>query len=153
MPLYTYKCKSCGHEFDEIIKYEKRDDPVPCKMCEKDSERMVAVPFGIKSEIDPKKDTVYTNKEIDKVVGKKSEEKWQGYDERWKKRYEERRKRRWGDRTPQDLNIPKENPVMHLGDNKEKTVRKEFVDALQEHRKNREAKGIKQFDGPGSIDT
>lgn len=157
MPLYTYKCNSCGHEFDDLVKYDKRDEAIPCKMCGKSSSRVYATSFGIKSGLDPKKDTIYSSKEIDRVVGEKAEERWQGYDKRWKTRYEERRKKRWKGRTPQVLNIPKESdgtfsPVKHLGSKKDKTIRTEFSEALQEHRAQRKAKNLDQFDGPGAIE-
>lgn len=157
MPLYTYKCTICGHEFDEIIKYEKRDEFQPCKLCGEKSERKVATPFGISTKLDPKKDTIYSRKEIDKVVGSDSDRKWQGYDERWRKRYQDRQKSRWGDKDPQKIEIPKDSdgkysPIMHLGDKKARTLRKDFSEALKEHRAERKRKGLGQFDGPGAIE-
>lgn len=156
MPLYEFKCIACGHEFEELTKYEDRDDNKPCRICGGNSARKQASTFGIHSDLDPKRDTIVTNKEIDKVVGKASEQSWSGYDERWKKRYEEKQQKRWNGKTPEPLNIPKDpdgkySPVMHLGDNKERAVRKEFSEALKEHRAERESKGISQFDTQGSI--
>ena len=42
-------------------------------------------------------------------------------------------------------------PVMALGDSGEKSKRKEYVGALQKHRKERAKRGQGQFDGPGSF--
>jgi putative FmdB family regulatory protein len=156
MPLYTYKCLSCGHEFDDLMKYDNRDNPTSCKVCEGKSERVAATRFGIATTLNPRTDTIYTPKEIDKVVGKAAEEKWSGYDERWRKRYTARQKERWGDKTPGEVSIPKDadgkySPIMHLGNAEERSIRKEASEALQEHRKERVKKGIGQFDGPGSF--
>jgi len=40
-------------------------------------------------------------------------------------------------------------PVMALGDRSEREKKKEYVSALQDHRKKRSAKGQSQFGGPG----
>jgi len=156
MPLYTYKCKSCSHEFDELIIYEKRNSVQKCKLCESDAERKVATSFGISTSLDPKRDTIYSPKEIDKVVGEEANKKWTGYNERWRKQYAKRQKQRWGDQTPKFIDLPKDTdgksrPLMEIGDNKHKALKKEFSEALQEHRDRRKEKGLKQFTGPGAI--
>ena len=35
MPLYNYKCKSCGHEFDKLLSLSRKDEPKqnPCPKC------------------------------------------------------------------------------------------------------------------------
>jgi putative FmdB family regulatory protein len=154
MPLYTYKCTACGHEFDEIVKFDNRDIKQKCTECEADSERKVAVPFGYNSTLDPKRDTIVTNKEIDKVVGAAAEKKWEGYDERWKQKYGDRQNNRWKGKETKTVELPKDgaSPVMVLGDKKEQAVRKEFSQALQQHRVERVKKGLGQFDGPGTIE-
>ena len=157
MPLYVYKCAACGLEFEELVSKDKRDESQVCKDCGKDSKREEVTSFAINTTLDPKKDTIYSPKEIDKVVGAKAEETWQGYDERWKKRYKDRQEKRWNGKKPGPVNIPKDpdgkySPLMHLGGEKEKETRKEFSEALQEHRAEREKKGLSQFDGPGAIE-
>lgn len=156
MPLYVFKCDVCGHEFEEILGIDSMNAVLKCKLCDQESHRKVAAPFGVVSSIDPMRETVYSSKEIDKVVGAASEAKWNGYNEKWKKRYEERQQQRWGDRKPEVLSIPKDpdgkyTPVSHLGDKKEVGVRKEFSEALHDHRVERESKGLGQFEGSGSI--
>jgi len=32
VPLYDFKCRECGHEFEELSKVEDKDS-VPCKEC------------------------------------------------------------------------------------------------------------------------
>jgi putative FmdB family regulatory protein len=156
MPLYEYKCVDCGHEFEILTTYAERDDTRECTLCSKSALRKPASTFGVHSDLNPRRDTIVTNKEIDKVVGKASEQRWAGYDERWKARYEARQQKRWKGKTPDQINLPKDSdgkysPIMHLGDNKERSLRKEYSEALQEHRSEREKKGIQQFDSPGAI--
>jgi putative FmdB family regulatory protein len=156
MPLYTYKCQKCGLVFEEIARFEKRDEAPPCKLCQGASVRNAAETFSVNTTLNPKTDTIYSNKEIDKVVGAAAEKKWAGYDERWKGSYSERQKKRWKGKEPTVLDIPKDSdgkysPVAHLGDSKQQAVRKEFSEALKEHRVEREKKGIPQFDAPGGI--
>ena len=156
MPLYEFKCKDCGHEFEEILLYKDRDGDVECKLCGNGSERKLASSFGIHSTLDPKKDTIVTNKEIDKVVGEASEKKGEGYDERWRSRYEQRQQKRRKGKKPTSIDIPKDSdgkysPVMHLGNKKQRELRKEYSEALQEHRAERKKKGLEQFDSKGAI--
>ena len=156
MPLYEFKCTECGHEFEELTTYEQRDVIRSCKVCGRDSQRKAASLFGVHSDLNPRSDTIVTNKEIDKVVGKESERRWESYDDKWKSRYEARQQKRRKGKTPEVLNIPKDSdgkysPIMHLGDNKERSLRKEYSEALQEHRADRIKKGIPQFDTSGSI--
>lgn len=157
MPLYVYKCAACGHEFEEIVAYSKRDDSRACPQCkEEESARQVVQPFGVKTTLDPKRDTIYSPKEIDKVVGAKAEEKWAGYNEKWKGMYERRQGARWKGKQVKSLDLPKDTdgaarPIMELGKKESKELRKEFTDALKEHRAERESKGLDQFDAPGAI--
>ena len=32
MPIYEYKCEDCGHEFEEMLHFSERDNPInaPC---------------------------------------------------------------------------------------------------------------------------
>jgi putative FmdB family regulatory protein len=32
MPIYEYKCENCGHEFEEMLHFSERDNPInaPC---------------------------------------------------------------------------------------------------------------------------
>ena len=40
MPLYSYYCENCGHEIEEIVKYEERDTAsVICYKCNKQMKR------------------------------------------------------------------------------------------------------------------
>ena len=156
MPLYVYDCQDCGHRFEEIVSLDKREAEQHCPRCKGISKRHLAEPFGVTSSIDPKRDTVYTPKEIDNVVGKASDKKWEAYDERWKKRYSDRRTKRWGGKEPKIVELPRESdgtirPAMHVGNDKQKNLRKEFSEALKVHRAERIKKGISQFDGPGAI--
>ena len=35
MPNYDFNCQSCGHEFEQIVPSDKRDDPIECPSCGK----------------------------------------------------------------------------------------------------------------------
>ena len=158
MPLYTYRCQNCNLEYDELVKMDERDGKRSCKRCGGPAARKVGVRFGVHSALNPKKDTISTPSEIDRVVGAASEKKWAGYNEKWRKRYEERQAKRWAGRTPEVISLPKDpdgkyTPVAHLGDAKERATRQEFSTALKEHRAEREKKGLGQFDRPGAIST
>jgi hypothetical protein len=58
--------------------------------------------------------------------------------------------------TPTPVNIPKDpdgkyTPIMHLGNSKDRELRREYSTALQEHRAERKKRGEDQFDAPGAI--
>jgi putative FmdB family regulatory protein len=154
MPMYTYRCEKCGYSFQELKPYEKRDEGVACTLCGGVAQRNAAELFGIHTTIDSRTETVYTDKEIDKVVGEASSKKWAMYEQKRK----ERKEKKWKGAEPKPINMPrgpdgKFAPLMSLGDNSEKSIRKEYVSALQEHRSARAKKGESQFEGPGlSID-
>lgn len=155
MPIYTYRCEKCGYIFEDLVSFEKKDEVKICELCKSNAVRNAAETFGVHTVLNARTDTIYSSKEIDKVVGKDAEKK-RGYNEQWHKIYAERQKKRWKGTEPAPVNIPRDadgkfTPLMHLGDNKQRALRKEYSEALQEHRKERESKGIKQFDAPGSI--
>lgn len=150
MPMYEYKCGQCGFEFEEITSFEKKDDMRNCPDCEAiDVTRKQISAFSFTSSIDPKKgDTISTNKEIDKVIGEASSKRWE--------QLEKRREERWKKGKEVQLSVPKDKkgqfkPMELVGTEKQRKFRKEFSEALSEHRKERSKKGLKQFDGPGPI--
>ena len=44
MPIYTYKCQSCGNEADKLRKVLERDEPILCSKCGGNSVHITAVP-------------------------------------------------------------------------------------------------------------
>jgi len=40
MPLYEYECEKCGHQFDQIVKFDA--DPPPCPECEGKTKKKVS---------------------------------------------------------------------------------------------------------------
>ena len=54
MPLYEFKCVECGHEFEDLTKYEDRDNDRVCKLCGASSLRKAASVFGVHSDLNPK---------------------------------------------------------------------------------------------------
>jgi putative FmdB family regulatory protein len=41
MPLYEYKCKKCGHEFEELVSFAEADK-VKCNLCGGKTERLAS---------------------------------------------------------------------------------------------------------------
>jgi putative FmdB family regulatory protein len=170
MPIYKYACGSCSLKFEEIVKFEDSKE-IKCPSCGGSSDRLFPDSFSVKTTLDPKRDTIVSPKEIDKVVGADADKKREiiekrknegtkqklGFDEKYHDTYRARQEKRRQGREPQEIEIPKDadgkyTPLKHLGDEKEKRLRNEFSEALTEHRAKREEKGLSQFDGKGAID-
>lgn len=141
MPIYEYKCGSCNLQFESLKKSSEGTETMDCVRCGKTAHRMVSV-FSSKISGGTMKESV------DMTIGREADRRWQGYYDRQSKRH--------GDRKPQSVEAPvskdgKFMPVMGLGNTTEKTKRVEYVDALQEHRRKRIARGQPQFSGPGEF--
>lgn len=138
MPLYEYRCSGCRREFEELSSFEDKDNKRICPSCSGDKIERKISSFGINTTITPGVDTVYSPKEIDKVVGAASEKRWQGYDEKWKKHYDERKKQRQEGKELREVIIDnkgpdgKVHPFEHLGTKKEQDFRKKYT---QEYKK------------------
>lgn len=129
MPLYVFECPSCSREFEELCK--SAEDKKQCPDCGKDSVRKEVNSFGVSTKLDARRDTIYSNKEIDKVVGAASDKQWQGYDDRWNKIYKERReKRRAGKEIKEVVINPgsggKVVPFENLGSKSEQKFRQNY---------------------------
>lgn len=126
MPLFLFKCESCGREFEELLKdsVDMRD----CPDCGNSAKRKIDVSFGINTKLNPRHDTIYSSKEIDKVVGEAANKSWEGYDKRWESYYKKRRELRRKDKDIKEIAInPKEGSLIeHLGTRKEQEFRKEY---------------------------
>jgi putative FmdB family regulatory protein len=138
MPLYEYRCVDCGREFEELSSFEDKDNKRVCPSCSKDTIERKVSSFGISTTINPRVDTVYSPKEIDKAVGAAAEKRWESYDEKWKKHYDERRKQRQEGKELKEVLIDnkgpdgKVHPFEHLGTKKEQSFRKKYT---QEYKK------------------
>jgi putative FmdB family regulatory protein len=138
MPLYEYECEECGFEFEELVK--SSEEPSCCKKCNGSIKRKMSRCAAVISGGTP----VET---VDMTIGRAAEKQWQMRNDTQAKR------RNVADLKPIDL--PKDNngkfmPVMGLGDSKARESRKDYVGALQNHRKERIKKGQPQFDGVGA---
>jgi len=128
MPIFEYVCGSCSCEFEEL-KTAKDTEPVACKNCgapaERKMSRFASVVAGGSS-----------NEPIDMTVGRAANERWQ--------MYHDRRTKRRGDLPLTPIDVPMVNgkyqPVMALGDGKDRETRKEFVTALREENSKRAEK-------------
>jgi putative FmdB family regulatory protein len=126
MPLYEYKCVSCKREFEDLSVAEEKDNPRPCPSCGKQEIVRKISTFGINTTITAGS-TVYSPKEIDKVVGAASAKSWEG----WENYYAERRKKRREGKDLKEVVVGKDSegtvkPFEHLGTPKEQEFRKEY---------------------------
>ena len=171
MPIYKYVCSECSLNFEEIVKFE-RSDNMECPVCGAASERQFPDSVSVKTSLDPKRDTIVSPKEIDKVVGADADKKREiiekrknknastpqfGFDEKYHASYKARQDKRRQGMNPIEMEIPQDadgkyTPIKHLGDDREKKLRNEFSEALIEHRAEREEKGEEQFDRKGSFE-
>ena len=45
MPMYDYKCKKCGYEFENLVSFSTKDKDVECPSCNnKGSKRLLCAP-------------------------------------------------------------------------------------------------------------
>ncbi len=51
MPLYDYRCKDCGHQFEELVSaWDEDDDDIVCSRCSaRNTERLMGAPVAISS--------------------------------------------------------------------------------------------------------
>ena len=43
MPLFEYRCATCGHQFEKLVSSSERDKLPPCPKCEaKDTKKLVS---------------------------------------------------------------------------------------------------------------
>ena len=49
MPIYEYRCASCGNEFESIRPVSRADDPIDCKSCGQPATRQISN-FSFKSD-------------------------------------------------------------------------------------------------------
>jgi len=140
MPLYEYRCLSCGHEFEEL-KQVTGSDTTKCKKCGSESEKKM-------SRFAPVISGGGAAESVDMKIGREADKRWQLYSEKQGKRR--------GDKKIEIVDVPKTEtgqymPVMGLGSKAEREKKKEYSGALQEHRKERVSKGQTQFVGTGAF--
>jgi len=169
MPIFKYVCGGCSLNFEEIVDFDKSEG-LCCPRCGKASERQFPDSFSVKTTLDPKRDTIVSPKEIDKVVGADADKKREiienrkkdklqpgfGFDPKYHATYKARQEKRRKGMELKEIEIPKDadgkyTPLKHLGDEREKRIRNEFCDALSEHRAKRIKDGLPQFDEGGSF--
>jgi putative FmdB family regulatory protein len=141
MPLYEYKCRACGCEFEDLVGLNDERESRPCKKCgnvaERKMSRFASVIAG-GSGTEP----------VDMTIGREA-------DKRWQMHYDKQAKRR-GTEELKPVELPRTSdgefmPVMGLGDKVQKEKRQEYTTALQEHRQERVKKGQEQFTESGAF--
>lgn len=155
MPIYEYTCPSCKLEFEELSTFSDREKGKLCKSCGTLAEPSVVSTFGVISKASDGS-IAYSNDEVDRVVGQKSEDKWNSYNDKWKDRYSKKQTKRRDGKEIKEVTMEREAdgkfaPLLNLGNKEEKGKRRDFSQALQNHREMRKSKGLSQFDGPGPL--
>lgn len=163
MPLYKFVCKECSLKFESITSFEKSDD-VKCPSCKAESERLFPDRVSVvTSALDPKRDTVYSPKEIDKVVGSDADKKWEavenrkakrvaqqtqefGFDKKYHEAYKKRRDARRSQEGLVEVELPRDpdgkiTPMKHLGSKEEREIRDTFCKAIADYKEEQRAKG------------
>jgi putative FmdB family regulatory protein len=141
MPIREYQCKSCGCEFEEIVNGKEDSATMACKNCGAQADRKMsrfASVIAGGSGTEP----------VDMTIGREAEKRWQMH-------YDKQSGRR-SEKDLKAIELPKAKdgkfmPVMGLGNKQEKEKRSEYSTTLQEHRKEREKKGIPQFTESGAF--
>jgi putative FmdB family regulatory protein len=141
MPLYEYRCSKCGLRFEELKSSKESSAVVPCQKCGKDSVRQI-------SAFAPVVTGGSANEPVDMKIGREANKRWQRYHDNQSKRHDGKELK--------NFELPKAKdgkfmPVMGLGEKKEIKNRQEYVSALQDHRKQRQEKGISQFSDKGGF--
>ncbi|GEM_PF-2163798 len=47
MPIYSYKCSSCGHSYDAMKDFEDADKDDVCPLCGAKAKRIIAEPGAV----------------------------------------------------------------------------------------------------------
>ena len=141
MPIYEYQCKACGLKFEELRSSKENSQLTSCRSCGSETERIFSVFSSAIVGGSP-------GETVDMRIGREANKRWQDY-------YDRQSKRR-GSHELKNFDLPKTKdgkymPVMGLGNQKEVADRHDYVDALQEHRKERVAKGLAQFAEKGAF--
>ena len=141
MPLYEFSCEKCGLEFEELKSLKEKSDVTPCPSCRGVSNRQM-------SSFAPVVAGGTVVEPVDMTIGREADKRWQNYHDRQSKRHNNQELKMF------DLPKAKDGkymPVMALGDKDTVRGRKNYVGALQNHRKERTEKGIPQFSSAGSF--
>lgn len=52
MPIYVYRCRRCGEEFEKVVLSAARADDVVCPFCQGDEVERRPALFGVGSNVD-----------------------------------------------------------------------------------------------------
>jgi len=156
MPIYEYTCPTCNLMFEEISSIADRYKGVSCNSCGAVANPNVLNTFGVISK-SSEGTIAYSTNEVDRVIGRKAEEKWLGYNDKWKDRYRKRQEARREGKEIKDIPMDRESdgkfaPLLNLGSKQERDSRREYSESLQKHREDRKQKGLGQFDSTSPLE-
>jgi putative FmdB family regulatory protein len=141
MALYEFSCSKCGLKFEELV--NKTDiTQIACIRCGEQADKQMSTFAPVIAGGTP----VET---IDMTVGRDAENRRKQNEERQNNRRKNYPLKKF-DTLPQTKD-GKYMPVMALGKQKDVELRKDYVEALQNHRKERTEKGIPQFNEMGAF--
>ena len=130
MPFYDYLCNDCGLVFEISKNVTKFDQVEECINCKSKNTKIQIGRTGFQFS------ESYPSKSLDLAVGKSAEERWKAIEER---------------NSIKTKGIKEQSIDFKAGTKEHRAKRDELVSdykgALQTHRKERESKGIGQFDG------
>ena len=126
MPMFTYKCGSCGLVFDKLVSSKEKDGQL-CLKCGKASVRNGVESFSVKTPVgEPGEKAIRSNKELDLAVGTDAEKRWIDHERKTKERRE--------GMNEIELGVPagdKFDPGALLGDTGRKQLSSEFAKELK----------------------
>lgn len=137
MPIYEYFCEKCALKFEISKPIAKYDSDENCKICGKRSKKMI-------SEINVVVKGDSHHKTADQVIGEDANKRWQNYYD--KKSQKDKIRAETGTGALVKLPDGSYKAASKAVIEHRNKVGKEFSTALQDHRKERQKKGIPASD-------
>ena len=70
MPIYEYKCKTCGHLFEELVSSKEDKPTLPCRKCSNEAEKKMSTFASVVAGGS-------TNESPDMIIGREANKRWQ----------------------------------------------------------------------------
>ena len=147
MPMYQFRCNSCGASFEKLVR-KGNPTAIPCIACGAEALRGVS-DFGFAfgdGKTDGNTGVHSLDTDLDKRIGRDAQESWEKYKDRFTRKRQVQResgneagvpvKIEGGDYVPMNKKEVERFRLMHGS----------YGKMLGEHRKEREARGVGQHD-------
>lgn len=151
MPSFDFRCKACGLVFDKFVR-EYKTETVPCPGCGEEAKKssVAAVSFIFGDGKDPGNTGVHSlDYSVDKGVGRSAQERWEAIKDRESYKRSVQREH-GGSSTPLRRNVMtgEYEPMSPPEVRRFQRLHGEYETLYQEHKKERENKGIPKFKDP-----